>query len=140
MAKVTHHYTIDELNNNYEFKVVKKLLKQKYPWIKEIEADEEDLNDYSVIFLNIYVDTEKLSEETGYPIANYVRSVLDSGETYDAGSFINLIINGMNYEDARDLKDDIAYTADEVHRSPALPPELKLKGNRVLRVGKFFAT
>jgi hypothetical protein len=36
--------TYDELINNYEYKIVKKMVMREYPWIKNMDIEEDDLN------------------------------------------------------------------------------------------------
>ncbi len=56
--------TYEELMDNYEFKVSKKMLMREYPWIKDVTyKNPEDINKYNLIFIDIVVDPYELAEE-----------------------------------------------------------------------------
>ena len=44
--------TPEEIYNVYTFKLIKRILKKKFPWIKDVFVNQEDLDKYTRIFLN----------------------------------------------------------------------------------------
>ena len=60
--------TPEQLENNYEFKVVRRALMREYPWIKDVTFKPSELEKYNLIFLDLIVDPIKMGEAYGYNI------------------------------------------------------------------------
>ena len=127
--------TKEEVLDSYELSVAKRLLRQKFPWVQDIHiTDRNDINEYGLIFTNIDVDGEKFlqayPEATIYPYQyNYFRQ----GQIPNH-SFLNIFFNDV---DTRDIENDIDNIFKKVHRSPAIPDELKLPHDRRLSISGF---
>lgn len=137
MANITHHYTPEEINDNYEFKVVKKALMREYPWIKNVTVDENNLSKYSLIFLDFDIDPIKLGEEMDWELTPWVRRAYEEGKEYK-GLYLSLFFNGVGYDETKDLTDDMTELMRSVGQSPAFPPDLRIKGDRKFSLGEFF--
>ena len=137
MAHISYPYTQQELYDNYEFKVVKKALMREYPWIKNVSVDPENLSKYNIIFLDLDIDPIKLGEERGWEVTPWVLKSFEEGKEYK-GMFLSLFFDKVNYEESRDLMDDIIELTRSVHNSPALPSDLKIKGDRSFNIGDFY--
>jgi hypothetical protein len=136
MKKISHPYTLEELYNNYEFKVVKRALMRQYPWIKDVTVDPEQLTKYNLIFLNFDVDPAMLAEEMGWELNTWVKSALDRGEMYNA-LYLSMFFRDLGFDDTKFITNEMEKTFKDINRSPALPEDLKLKGERRLTVGDF---
>lgn len=137
MSNITYHYTPEEINDNYEFKVVKKALMREFPWIKNVTVDENNLPKYNLIFLDFDIDPIKLGEEMGWELTPWVKRAYDEGKEYKA-IYLSLFYNGVGYDETKDLTDDMTELMRSVGKSPAFPPDLRIKGDRKFSVGEFY--
>jgi len=136
MAEIQSHISGDELRNNYEFKVVRRAMMKEYPWIIDVTFDEEDLQRYNLIFLDLIVDPAKMGEAYGYELNSWVQSRVNRGENYH-GTLPSLIFN-VPYERG---KDEVTVPIDnmikDIHDSPALPDDMRLPRGRSFQVGSY---
>ena len=127
--------TKEEVLDSYELSIAKRLIRQKFPWVQDIHISERnDINEYGLIFTDIDVDGEKFleafPEATIYPFQyNYFRQ----GQIPNH-SFLNIFFDDV---DTRDIENDIDEIFKKVHRSPAIPDELKLPHDRRLSASGF---
>ena len=136
MAVIESHMTGDELRDNYEFKVVRRALIKEYPWIKDVDFKEEDLNNYNLIFLDLVVDPVEMAETYGYELTPWVITSLKNGYRY-AGNYPSLLFD-ISYEDGKDeIINPLNRMIDTIHNSPALPNELRLPSGRTFQVSSF---
>lgn len=128
--------TYEQLINNYEYKVSKKILIGEYPWIKDVTLDGEDkINLYNLIFINLHINPFELSEVTGWPIASWTLNDIKNGRTYWS-PYLSILFN-IPYSDTKLIINKIDDTLKNIHTSSALPQELKLPQNRKLIIGRF---
>jgi hypothetical protein len=130
-------YTVEQLYDNYEFKVVKRALMKQFPWIKDITVDQEQLDKYNLIFMDLDIDPLTLGEENGWDMTSWVKKATEDGKEYK-GMYLSLFYDNVHYNDTRDLTNDMERTIAQIHQSPALPSDLKIKGDRRLSIGDFF--
>jgi len=129
----TKHVTPEEVKNNYEFKVIRRILMDKYKWITDVTVDERDLNNYNLIFAQIHVDLDKFVKETGAQPARWLRSF--RGNDYTS-SFISTPFQNLEYEDGKVIQDEMDNIMEKVKKTPAIPDELKLPRGRRLTPGQ----
>ena len=127
--------TKEEVLNSYELSIAKRLIRQKFPWVQDIHLSERnDINEYGLIFTDIDVDGEKFleahPEATLYPFQhNYFRE-----RQIPRHTFLNIFFNDI---DEREIENNIDNIFKKVHKSPAIPDELKLPHDRRLSVSGF---
>jgi hypothetical protein len=128
--------TYEELMDNYEFKVSKKILMREYPWIKDVVyKNPNDINKYSLIFIDLVVDPYELAEEYGWDVIWYIDRRVAQGE-FPNYSYLSILFDGPKSTDgAKDLQNQIERDLHSIHRSPAIPQELKLPEDRRLVIG-----
>jgi hypothetical protein len=132
--------TREEFENNYEYKVTKKALMREFPFIKDVFVKEdEDINKWSAtIYLDLIIDPFSFAHQYGFRVWGPIINALKRGEPY-MSLYLSLFI-GDN--DRVELASPITKAMEElmvgIHRSPAIPQELKLK--KILWVGSFTAT
>jgi hypothetical protein len=128
--------TYEELMDNYEFKVSKKILMREYPWIKDVVyKNPNDINKYSLIFIDLVVDPYELAEEYGWDVIWYIDRRVEQGE-FPNYSYLSILFDGPKSTDgAKDLQNQIERDLHSIHRSPAIPQELKLPEDRRLVIG-----
>ena len=127
--------TLDEVLDSYELSIAKRLIRQKFPWVQDIHISERnDINEYGLIFTNIDVDGEKFLQ--AYPEASiypFQYNYFKEGRIPNH-SFLNIFFNDV---DTQDIENDIDNIFKKVHRSPAIPDELKLPHDRRLSISGF---
>ena len=128
--------TIEELYNNYEFRIVKKILKDEFPWIKDVFKDKPDtINKYNLIFVDLIIDPIELAEM--YDDAELARYV--TGATFFdhfSSPYLSTFFTSES-ESIKGIQDKIDKTLESIHTSRALPDHLKLPKNRKLMAGSF---
>ena len=129
-------YTVEELYDNYEFKVVKRAILREFPWIKNVTVTQWNLDKYSTIFLDFDVDLPRLLETYGWePYPGALRAWKKN--KYYHSMYLSLFGN-VSYEEARPVTKDIEKLATAVGDSPALPSDLKIKKGRHFTTGDFY--
>lgn len=127
--------TKEEVLDSYELSIAKRLIRQKFPWVQDIHlTDRNDINEYGLLFTDIDVDGEKFlqafPEASIYPFQyNYFRE-----RQIPRHTFLNIFFNDI---DEREIENNIDEIFKKVHRSPAIPDELKLPHDRRLSVSGF---
>jgi len=128
--------TPDELRNNYEFKVVRKALMNENKWIKDVVINDDEVNLYNVIFLELIVDPIQMANEYERPFLPWVVKPIENGEGYRA-TYPSLLLD-MTYEEGDNLiTSPMNQMMEEIHNSPALPVELRLPQGRTFHIGVF---
>jgi len=135
-VKDDDYISSEQLENNYEYKVVKRMIKKEFPWVIDvITPPQKELNEYNLIFLDLVIDPYMLSKEKDWPIIYYILYNLKHYNTY-RGTFLSIIFN-ITYREAEDVADEIIALAKGVKKSPALPHDLKLPENRSFGIGSY---
>ena len=118
--------TREELENNYQYKVSKKALMREFPFIKDVYAeDEEAINRYEhYIWLSVDIDPYQMGQMYGLKVVNFVTNALKRGEPYWAPYLSTLMVGSV--DDTWPIRQALEKVIDGVHKSPALPSELKL--------------
>jgi len=132
--------TYEQIIDNYEYKVVKRLLKKEYPWIKDVvvKDDNDEINKYNLIFLDVTIDPYELGRQEDWTVARYVGiNIKDNGEYWSP--YLSTFYKDTTWEEARPLQDGINKSLASIHTSPALPTDLRLPGTRKFQVGSWYA-
>lgn len=115
--------TPEEIYNAYTFKLIKRVLKKRYSWIKDVFVRQDDLDKYTRIFLNFEFDPAAFSETYGHETKVWIQEMIDEGKYLDF-SYPNLI-NDMDYEEYKKVRNGIRSVITDVTENPALPNEYK---------------
>ena len=118
--------TREEFLDNYEYKVIKRLLKKEFPFIIDV-VPTENFEDYSSVhFVYVIIDPNKFMEE--YPEAKLYSYIKYLGEIFMPG-----YVYGMSFkfffeseEDLYPIQEEISDTIRGVHNSNSIPSDLKL--------------
>jgi hypothetical protein len=129
-------YTLEELYDNYEFKVVKRAIMKEFPWIKEVSVTQENLDTYSSIFLDFEIDLPQLLQTYDWPIYIGAEYALRKDRFFH--SMYLTLMAGVTYEETKVVTNQIDRLMKLVHDSPALPKDLKLKEGRRFTTGDFY--
>ena len=135
--------TIEQVEDNYEFKVAKRLLTQKYPFVLDMApTSQEDLDKYtSYIFVNLYLDGNKLQEYFQAPLRSLVYREISEGKTFWS-PYLAILFKSSDKETdkkATDTQNKMDELFHKTHYSPAIPQELKLP-RRKLAVARILMT
>ena len=131
--------TAQELNDNYEYKITKRALIKEFPFIKDVSVKEEAINKWSGrIYIDLIIDPFVFAQQYGFrvwgPIINYLRR----GENYRSPYISIFIGNSDRVELASPVNKAMEELMYGIHKSPAIPHELKL--GKELVIGTFTAT
>lgn len=132
-----HEMTLEELQNNYEFKVATRMIKKEFPWVKEIILPDsnETLNEYNIIFLGLLIDVNKVHEEYEWVPNSWVNWNVSRYGSYSA-PYMSTIFD-ISYREGEEPIEDMIQMAKSVHKSVAIPSELKLPEGRTLSFSNF---
>jgi hypothetical protein len=131
--------TAQELNDNYEYKITKRALIKEFPFIKDVSVKEEAINKWSeLIYIDLIIDPFAFAQQYGFRVWGPIINALKRGENYRF-PYISMFIGN---DDRVELASPINKAMDElmygIHKSPAIPHELKL--GKELVIGTFTAT
>lgn len=128
--------TVQELNDNYVFKVTKRALLREFPFIKDVYIkDPEDINKYSsIIFFDVVVDPYVLSHMLGVKVDKLADRWLRKGDEYYSPYLASFVERG---DEIDEVKRAIKALLSGISNSTAIPPELKLK--KELDIGSYIA-
>ena len=132
--------TREELENNYEYKVTKKALMREFPFIKDVFVKEdEDITRWShTIYLDVIIDPFAFGHQYGFRVWGPIINYLKRGEPY-MSPYLSLFIGDPDrVELASPINKAMEELMDGIHKSPAIPHELKL--GKELVIGTFTAT
>jgi hypothetical protein len=136
MVKIETRMTKEDLENNYEYKVVRRALMREFPWIKDVTFDPEELDTYNLIFLRLIVDPIEMGEQYGWEMNRWVTDAWSKGQRYSA-NYPSLLFN-ITHEVGKDnVTNPLINMLEQIHSSPALPEEMKLPKGRQFTVGSF---
>ena len=118
--------TLEELYDNYEFKVTKRALMREFPFIKNVYMkDPANINRYeSIIFLDVDINPYEFSQQYGLKLDKIADKYLRRGEPY-WGPYLSMFVSG-DIEDTWPIKTAIGELVNGIHNSLAIPQELKL--------------
>jgi len=129
--------TYEEFLDNYEFKVAKRILLREYPWIKDVRyIHPDDINKWNLIFVDIFIDPFELSELKGWTVANYVTLSIERGEEFWSPYLTTFFTKSIG-EEGREMVIEMETTLEDIHKSSAIPQEMKLPGHRKLNIGSW---
>ena len=132
-----HPITYEEFLDNYEFKVAKRILLREYPWVKDVRfLHPDDINKWNLIFVDIFINPFELSELKGWTVANYVTSSVERGEEFWSPYLTTFFTKSIG-DEARDMVSEMEKTLEDIHKSSAIPTEMKLPGHRKLNIGSW---
>ena len=129
--------TYEEFLDNYEFKVAKRILLREYPWIKDVRyLNPDDINKWNLIFVDIFINPYELSEQEGWTVANYVTLSIERGEEFWS-TYLTTFFTKSIGEEGREMVIEMEKTLEDIHKSSAIPQEMKLPGHRKLNIGSW---
>jgi hypothetical protein len=128
--------TQQEIENNYTYKIVRKVLMREYPWIKDVQLDVSGLDKFEyVIFLDVYINPYELGEERDFKVAKWIEQSIRNKEDYYT-SVITMYFEGSS-DEMREVTQELNDTISVTQNSPAIPVDLRLPDNKRFMVGSY---
>ena len=128
--------TAEEIQDNYTYKIVRKVLMREFPWIKDVQLDVPGLEKFNyVIFLNVYINPYELGQERDYNVARWIENAIRNNEDYQT-SVITMYFDGST-DEMRAITQEVNDTIEATQKSPAIPPDLRLPDNKRFMVGSY---
>jgi hypothetical protein len=118
--------TQQEIENNFTYKIVRKVLMREYPWIKDVRLDIEGLEKYTnVIFIEIFIDPYQMTNMYGWDVPRWIETSIREGEPY-MSTVLSLFVK-QSSEEVKWLRDEIEQTIYHTQNSPAIPQDMRLE-------------
>ena len=139
------HVTQKEVEDSYEFKLIKRILKQEFPWIIDVKVpSDEEIDKYALIFVDLIIDPFILQRKEGWPFNSYMRSYFNPQFAFMMGnkdytyqsSYLSTIYN-IARDESGPIEREIESTLRSVQKSPAIPSDLKLGKDRSFAIGSY---
>jgi hypothetical protein len=131
---VTHRLSPEELYDVYTFKLLKRVLKQRFPWIKDVFVRQEDLEKYNLIFLNFNIDPYEFAKKYNYEVKDMFK--ISIKDQYLDISHPHLLTD-MTYEEWSSIREKIKGAINDVIKNPSVPQEYRIPGDRGVDIGTF---
>lgn len=129
--------TPEQVRNKIEYRAVVKILKQKYPFIKKVDFDEDKVNEYeTLIFLNVYVNPYELAEYFDAELEDFVPWRMKRGEDFSS-AFPSVYLKDKRNPDTKDYEDEVDDALKAIHQSPVIPKDEKLPGSKRFTVNNY---
>jgi hypothetical protein len=117
--------TKEQIENSGEFRITKKLLKRKYPFIKDIHFDDTNVNFKTLYPLVATIDPFEFAKIYGFTIHPLEIEAMNYLDEYLAPDFAWLVVRGDG-ANARKIQKELDQDIKGVHNSPAVPDEYRL--------------
>jgi hypothetical protein len=123
--------TKEEVEASPIFRIVKKGLMRKYPWIKKVmSSDDESVQKYaSMLFLEVDIDIKELADQQGWTLEPWVTdSKVYSwrGNKFTSSPYLGILVSNLYYDQARDLQSEIDSDIKRMQKSDVIPSEYKI--------------
>lgn len=119
-------YTKEQIEDNYEFKVMRRLLKKEFPFITDVKLT-DNWDDYnSLFFVDVTINPAMLMEHLNIPDSPNSTRYLKGYMT--AVAYLSMLFpTSFNRDDSiSDLAKKIQSTITRVHQSPSIPDDMRL--------------
>jgi hypothetical protein len=116
--------TAEETKQSYMFKIVRRALMKEYPWINDVQLDDNEFDSYKYSnFIYLTINPIILGEEQGWDLAPWtIRNIKNNKPEHSP-------VLGLYFKGGHDYKstvDELNDFTTDICRSPAIPDELKL--------------
>jgi len=123
--------TKEEVEASPIFRIVKKGLMRKYPWIKKVmSSDDESVQKYtSMLFLEVDIDIKELADQQGWTLEPWVTdSKVYSwrGNKFTSSPYLGILVSNLYSDQARDLQNEIDSDIKRMQKSDVIPSEYKI--------------
>ena len=132
--------TKEEVEASPIFRIVKKGLMRKYPWIKKVmSSDDESIQKYtSMLFIEVDIDIKELADQQGWTLEPWVTdSKVYSwrGNKFTSSPYLGILVSNLYSDQARDLQNEIDSDIKRMQKSDVIPSEYKI--DKTLGISNF---
>jgi hypothetical protein len=119
-------YTTEEIENNYQFKVIKRLLKREYPFITDVKLTDNWADYNSLLFVDVSLNPSLLMEYLNIPdtpaSTKYLRVFKEPV------SYLSMLFpSSLNRDESISaLGKKVEATITRVYQSPSIPDDMRL--------------
>lgn len=118
--------TIEETEKNFEFKVIKKAIRQKFPFIKDLIIDKDSFYKYDTLFVNGLIDVVETYKIKGYKLNDWALL------TPDTPRGISVIFDISWEQSNEEINKPVQKIIEKIYFSDMIPENLRL--NRFVKV------
>ena len=122
--------TKEEVEKSPIFRIIRKGLMVKYPWIKNVYIeDDEDIEKYSsMIFFNVEIDAPQMFEAVGATPEKWMDPTMIRrvwGREYYDSVYLTTFGSSEDRQKLKDLQDDLDVDVKRIQKSQAIPSEIR---------------
>ena len=121
--------TKEEIENTYEFKIIKKAVMKEFPFIKDVfisEDDSKSLDEYKYIyFISAKIDPFIMTNLYGGQVWSLVIDMLKKYGYYDS-SFLTTFVRTEDRDPISKISKELKSLIKGIHETETLPKEFKL--------------
>lgn len=118
--------TIEETEKNFEFKVIKKAIRQKFPFIKDLIIEKDSFYKYDTLFVNGLIDVVEAYKIKGYKLNDWALL------TPDTPRGISVIFDISWEQSNEEINKPVQKIIEKIYFSDMIPENLRL--NRFVKV------
>jgi hypothetical protein len=113
--------TIEETERNFEFKVIKKAVRQQFPFIKDLIIDKDSFYKYDTLFVFGLIDVVEVYKTKGYKLNDWALLMPDTPR----GISVIFDINWEQYNE--EIRKPLEKMIEKIYFSDMIPENLRLK-------------
>lgn len=131
--------SVEEVNNSLILKLSKKLVLDKFKWVKDLRCTDDPNRYNALLFLTIEFDPFLFAKTYNFKVMNYIYSSFETGKGFE---FVGNLCVAVNEECGNpifnELEDTIVKIINTPVRTNAVPGEYKkVLGGRSFRVSRY---
>lgn len=113
--------TIEETERNFEFKVIKKAVRQQFPFIKDLIIDKDSFYKYDTLFVFGLIDVVEAYKTKGYKLNDWALLTPDTPR----GISVIFDISWEQYNE--EIRNPLEKMIEKIYFSDMIPENLRLK-------------
>jgi hypothetical protein len=119
--------TPEEINDSLVLKLAKKLVTQKFKWVKDIKCGQDPNRYSSLIFLDLYFDPFLFAEEYNLELMNYVKRLTSNSMLSNVGGSLCVYVKEPICTDPlyKEIDEKINAVINTPLKTSAVPNEYK---------------
>lgn len=122
--------TVEEVKKNPLFRFTTREIRNEFPFIKDFEVDQEDLDKYETIFLTLVIDAKEVIDTYGWQIYGWVISSPEELRPFGG-------IFDVDFDEYKDkIRNKIEDICWNMYFSDIVPEELKM-GKRTISISGY---
>ena len=116
----------EDILSNFEFRTIKKKLKQEFPFFMDIQPIKNHNQYQSLLFMDIIVDVNKFLRHHNLKVSAKDKRLWRFMGDEDGNITLSSVYLNLEESHIRDFEKMVKKIMNRIHRSPAIPEDLKL--------------